>query len=259
MLNIGILVKEIQNTNVNKEQVVEDLVRFVKQPDNVPNARWFLRKIEWGWGLRLIGRPIKSQSSQSKILDIASEVRVSNSLFNKGWKIWRADLSLESAKRAQKYGSPYCGHVVIDPRKPKIPFGQEAFDAVISIGPFDFGFLNSHMLLSEIKALLKFDGKFVFSISTPLSPYCNKDSIQKFCFWSPSDISNLLFEWKIGKFKRINVPQPRWVYSRIGHTSRIPTSVFDTFITMPMLYLCPFVPNRWASYIILSLCKRSDS
>ena len=27
--------------------VAEDLVRFVKQPDNVPNARWFLRKIEW--------------------------------------------------------------------------------------------------------------------------------------------------------------------------------------------------------------------
>ncbi len=206
--------------------------------------------------MRLIGRPI---SSQSKILDIASEVRVSKSLCKKGWKIWRADFSFESAKHAQKYGPPYSGHVVIDPSRPKIPISQETFDAVISIGPFDFRILNSHMLLSEIKALLRVSGKFVFSMATILSPYCNSNSKQKFCFWSPNEISKIIFDWKIGNFKRVNIPQPRWVYSRLGHTSRIPRCVFDSFITMPMLNLCPLIPDRLASYVILSLCKGSVS
>ena len=241
---------------MQNQHLAEDLIRFVKQSDNVPNARWFLRKIEWAWSLRCVGKP---SNSHSMILDVASEVRVSHSLFKSGWNIWRVDFSSESAEQARKYGPEYKAHIVIDPSRPKLPLSRKFFDAAISIGPFDFKFLDVDVLVEEVKALLEIGGKFVLSLPTLKSPYRNKDSEQKFRFWPSEDISHIIQVWKAGEIHRVNIPQPSWVYSRIGHTSRIPVSVFDAFITKPLLYLCPLVPNRLASYVILSLCKRSDS
>jgi SAM-dependent methyltransferase len=241
---------------LQNQDFAEDLIKFVKQADNVPNAKWFLRKIEWAWSLRCIGKP---PNSHSMILDIASEVRVSHSLFKDSWNIWRIDFSSESAEQARKDGPKYGAHIVIDPVRPKLPLSGEFFDAAISIGPFDFKFLDVDALLKEVKTVLGKGGKFVFSLPTPKSPYCNRDSVQNFRFWSPKDISHIIQEWKVGESHRINIPQPSWVYSRIGHTSRIPARVFDAFITKPLLSLCPLIPKSLASYVILSLCKRSDS
>jgi hypothetical protein len=241
---------------VQNQLIAEDLIRFVKQSDNVPNARWFLRKIEWAWSLRCVGKP---PGRRGMILDVASEVRVSHSLYNRGWNIYRIDFSAESAVEARKYGPEYSAQIVVDPSWPKLPLRSERFNAAISIGPFDFKFLDTDVLLEETKAILGAGGKFVFSLPTLKTPYRNKDSIKKFRFWSSEDISHIIQEWKLGESQRVNIPQPSWVYSRIGHTSRIPAFVFDAFITKPLLFLCPFVPNRLASYVILSLCKRSDS
>jgi len=240
---------------VQNQLIAEDLIRFVKQSDNVPNARWFLRKIEWAWSLRCAGKP---SDRHSLILDVASEVRVSHSLFKSGWNIWRVDFSSESAEQARKYGPEYRAHIVIDPSQPKLPIRKNLFDAAISIGPFDFKFLDIDILLEETKAILKIGGKFVFSLPTLKSPYYNKNSKQKFRFWSPKDIAHIIQEWNAGDIRRVNIPQPSWVYSRIGHTSRIPSSVFNAFITKPISYLCPIFPNRYASYVIFSFFKKSD-
>ncbi len=241
---------------MQNQHVAEDLIRFVKQSDDVSNARWFLRKIEWTWSLRCIGRP---PDDHCTILDIASEVRVSHSLFQRGWNIFRVDFSAESAAQARKFGPEYRAHFVIDPLQPKLPIHKDFINSAICIGPFDFKFLNVDLLFAEIKILLQIGGKFVFSLPTPKSPYFDKESLKKFRFWSSKDIANIIQEWGVGESQRVNIPQPSWVYSRVGHTSRIPASVFDAFITKPLLTLCPFVPDRLASYVILSLSKRSDS
>jgi SAM-dependent methyltransferase len=241
---------------VQNNHATQDYIRFVKQPDDVPNARWFLRKIEWAWSLRCIGKP---PNPHSKILDIASEVRVSHSLFKRGWNILRVDFAPESAEQARKLGPKYSAQVVIDPSEPKIPLSRDFLDAAISIGPFDFKFLDVDVLISEAKSLLKAGGKFVFSLPTPKSPYCNKESKKNFRFWSPDEISHIIQKWNVGDSDRINIPQPAWVYSRIGHTRRIPYSIFDALITKPFQHLCPVLPNRFASYVILSLSKRANS
>lgn len=237
-------------------QESEALIRFVKQPDNVPNARWFLRKIEWAWSLRFVGKP---PDRNSMVLDVASEIRISHSLFKSGWNIYRIDFSSESAAEARKYGPEYRAHIVIDPLQPKLPLHSELFQAAISIGPFDFKFLDINVLLEESKKVLGIGGKFVFSLPTLKSPYCNKDSIKKFRFYSLEDISTIIREWKVGESRRVNIPQPSWVYSRIGHTSRIPAFLFNALITYPLSSLCPILPNSYASYVIFSFFKRNNS
>ena len=237
-------------------QQSETLIRFVKQPDNVPNARWFLRKIEWAWSLRFVGKP---PDRYSMVLDVASEVRISHSLFERGWNICRIDFSPESAAEARRYGPEYRDHIVIDPLQPKLPLHSDLFKAAISIGPFDFKFLDIDVLLEETKKVLEIGGKFVFSLPTLKSPYRNKDSIKKVRFYSIEDISRIIREWKIGESLRVNIPQPSWVYSRIGHTSRIPAFLFDALITYPLSSLCPILPNSYASYIIFSFFKRNKS
>jgi SAM-dependent methyltransferase len=241
---------------VKNHRTAEDLIRFVKQSDNVPNARWFLRKIEWAWSLRYVGKPA---NRYSMVLDLASEIRVSHSLFKRGWKICRVDLSQESAAEARKQGPEYCAHIVVDPSQPKLPFHKNLFEAAISIGPFDFQFLDIDVLLEEVKTILGLGGRFVFSLPTLKSPYCHKDSIQKFRFWSPENISHIIRQWKVGDNLRTNIPQPAWVYSRIGNTSRIPALLFDVLITYPILSLCPILPDSYASYVVFSFLKRSHS
>jgi SAM-dependent methyltransferase len=232
--------------------VSEDLIRFVKQADDVSNAKWFLRNIEWKWSLRCIGPP---SYSNCKILDVASEVRVSNALFEKGWNVWRVDFSLEAAKQAKKFGPVFSGHLVIDSQKPHMPFPKDSFEAAISIGPFDFRFLDTDKLLAESRSLLKDNGRFVFSLPTPKSPYCNNLANSKFRFWSADDIADIIRNWTVGAIHRINIPQPSWIYSRFGNTSRIPYSLFNAIVTKPFYHLCPFVPDDMASYVILSFGK----
>jgi len=239
-------------------QNVEDpknLRRFVKQPDKVSKGIWFLRKLEWEWVSRIIGLP---QAPYGKVLDIASEVRVSSRLFQKNWSIWRVDFSFESARLARQYGPKYKGHVVIKSSQPKIPFCRKSFEAAVSVGPFDFKFLNKKILLSEVKDSLKVGGKFVFSLATDKSPYCTPFSRKKYHYWSLEEISGVVREWKVGKAKRVNIPQPSFIYSRIVNNRYVPTLVFDALITYPLLWLCPYVPNRLGKYVILSLDKRFD-
>ena len=236
-----------------QQDISSELIRFVKQSDNVSNAIWYLRKIEWEWSLRCIGKPPKPNS---RILDIASEVRISSSLYQKGWLVSRVDFSQESALEAQRRGPKFSGHVVVDPLQPEMPFSNKSFEASISIGPFDFKFLHITALLTQVKRVLKNGGKFVFSLPTLKSPYCNPNSRQKFRYWSSKDISDIIRKWPTGDVERINIPQPRWVYSRLGYTHRIPRFFFDVLFTKPILFLCPFLPNWFGSYIILSFNKK---
>ena len=234
----------------------KDLIRFIKQDDNVSNAIWFLRKLEWHWSVRAIGRP---KNPYDKVLDVASEVRVSHLLFKRGWDVWRLDFSWESARRARIYGPRFSGHLVIDASRPKLPFCPKGFDSAVCVGPFDFKFLDKEILLTEVKDSLKPGGKFVFSLPTSESQYCNEISNKKFHFWSSEEVSKITKTWEAGEIRRINIPQPSWVYSRIINSSRIPTPVFDILITKPLTWLCPHLPNRFGSYIIFSLSKRVNS
>ncbi|MDY7033530.1 MAG: methyltransferase domain-containing protein [Thermodesulfobacteriota bacterium] len=237
-------------------QTSDDLIRFVKQDDNVSNAIWFLRTLEWEWTTRLIGLP---GNPNGRVLDVASEVRVSSLLFQKGWNIWRVDFSKESAIHARKYGPKFTGHVIIDPSQLNFSFNQNSFEAVVCVGPFDFKFLNKHVLLTEIKKLLKANGKCVLSMASDKSPYCSPSSQKKFHYWSSEEIDRVLKEWKVGKVKRMNVPQPSFIYSKIFNNRYMNKSIFNALVTTPLLWLCPYFPKKVGKYVILCLNKGFDS
>jgi SAM-dependent methyltransferase len=140
----------------------EVLTRFVEQPDAAPIYQ-YLRDAEKASAWNILGE-------QGRVLDIASESNITAGL--NAESIARTDFSETAIEFARDVlGEDVDRYEWTEPESPNLPFPDDHFDAAVSIGPYDWRFLDIETLTSEVHRILRPDGLFVFSVPTPRSPY----------------------------------------------------------------------------------------
>ncbi|EJN57844.1 class I SAM-dependent methyltransferase [Halogranum rubrum] len=140
----------------------EVLKRWVKQPEAAPMLQ-YLRDAEKESAWELLGE-------RTRILDIASESNVTRGL--DGEHITRLDFSESAIEYAQEIlGDTVDRYEWTEPEDPKLPFPDDHFDGAVSLGPYDWRFLDIETLTDEVRRVTTGDGLYVFSVPTPRSPY----------------------------------------------------------------------------------------
>lgn len=110
----------------------------------------------------------------ARVLDIASESRVTADIDTES--VTRVDFSPDAGEYTREViGDAVARHQTADPETPMLPFEDNEFDAAISIGPYDWKFLDVERLTAELHRVLAPAGRFVFSVPTPRSPYAVGD------------------------------------------------------------------------------------
>jgi SAM-dependent methyltransferase len=105
-----------------------------------------------------------------RVLDLASESSVTTEIETES--LARVDFSEDaSAYASDLMGDTVDRHRTAEPEQPTLPFESDEFDAAVSIGPYDWKFLDVEALTGEVHRVLSSDGQFVFSMLTPRSPY----------------------------------------------------------------------------------------
>ncbi|WP_167888661.1 class I SAM-dependent methyltransferase [Thermococcus sp. MV5] len=232
----------------------EIILRWTKQPPTIPIVQ-YLRDEEKRRALELI-------EDSRIVLDIGSEIKVTLTLNILASKVIRVDFSKKASEIAKDTIQKKQAHNAvfefyhIDVRNPKLPYPSTYFDAAISIGPYDWKFLDVHKLTSEIYRVLKPGGKFVFSVPTKLSPYKRKESERIFRYYSLDELFDLISieNWKDVRFSLIYQP-PRKAY--------IFLSLLPQLFQKPFIDLFKYLSRRLtesqnlskASYIVTCLQK----
>ena len=182
----------------------EVLMRWVRQEPATPNVQ-YLRDAERASALDLLG-------DASTVLDVASESNVTRSL--PGETVVRVDFSTDAAAyAADLLGEDLDDGVVVDPESPSLPFADDAFDGAVSIGPFDWKFLDLDALLAEVHRVVSEDGRFAFSVPTPRSPYALDRRNRSF---EPADVDRLLSpDWSIAGYDLL-FQYPRLVHAAVN-------------------------------------------
>lgn len=219
----------------------EVLKQWVKQPPAAPNVQ-YLRDVEREAALDQLGQ-------RSSILDIASESSVTAKLEAKD--ITRVDFSEQaSAYASEILGSTVDEYEVADPDSPSLPVSDDSFDAAVSLGPFDWKFLDIQNLIDELHRVTIDDGLVVFSVPTPRSPYYG-DTRNR--FYSSSDARTIV--------------SPDWLLRDVDLLFQYPTLLNTTINALPSRLQEPFVNLEWtfsewltsaklwdqASYIVLGV------
>jgi SAM-dependent methyltransferase len=107
---------------------------------------------------------------RERVLDIASESNVTAGLDSKS--VTRLDLSPDAIEYAEEVlGERVDRYEVADPEVPDLPFEDNRFDGAVSIGPYDWKFLDVDRLTEELRRVVGPDGLLVFSVPTLRSPY----------------------------------------------------------------------------------------
>ncbi|EMA45041.1 methyltransferase family protein [Halococcus morrhuae DSM 1307] len=132
-----------------------------------------------------------------RVLDLASEANVTRGV--SADSLTRVDFSDD----ASSYASETIGDAVdeyqsADPERPTLPFADDAFDAAVSIGPYDWKFLDVESLTAEVGRVLDdSDGKFVFSVPTPRSPYAANGWPDNHYYEPREALSLLAPDWRL--------------------------------------------------------------
>ncbi|WP_435076777.1 class I SAM-dependent methyltransferase [Halococcus sp. AFM35] len=131
-----------------------------------------------------------------RVLDLASESSVTRAIAADS--LTRIDFSDDaSAYASETIGNTIDCYRAADPEQPVLPFPDDAFDAAVSIGPYDWKFLDVAALTAEVGRVLNDDGKFVFSVPTPRSPYAANDWPDN-RYYEPRDALTLLApDWRV--------------------------------------------------------------
>ncbi|MFC4358468.1 class I SAM-dependent methyltransferase [Halobium salinum] len=160
----------------------ETLKRWVKQPPAGPNLQ-YLRDAERLAAWDQLGH-------RERVLDLASEANVTMGLDAE--RVTRVDFADGAAAYAREVaGDDVDDSVVVDPEAPALPFADDAFDGAVSIGPYDWPFLDVATLTEEVRRVLADDGRFVFSTPTHRSPYAVTGK-GKYRYYSPDEALSLL-------------------------------------------------------------------
>ena len=232
---------------VNREEI---LTKWVKQPPAAPLVQ-YLRDAEKISAWRFIG-------NKKRVLDIASESNITLGI--KAEHITRVDASLKASNLAKEIlGKIVNDFVVIDPSNPILPFPKNSFNAAVSIGPFDWLFLDIEKLTNEVYRVMVDRGIFIFSVPTVKSPYYTPQSKNKFRYYSIRELMSLInnSDWYLKDF--VLIYQPPKIFYRVS--SIIPPNLQKPFIKI-CWYMTRYYTRRKllykASYIIVVLERRED-
>jgi len=226
----------------------EILKKWVKQPPTTPLVQ-YLRDVEKISAWRFI-------RGKKKILDIASESNVTLGI--NAEHITRVDASLEACNLAKEIlGKVVNNFVVIDPLNPILPFPKNNFDAAVSIGPYDWLFLDIEKLTNEVYRVVADKGLFIFSVPTVRSPYCTPQSKSKFRYYTLRELISLInnSDWYLKDFVLIYQP-PKIFYSI---SSIMPLNLQKPFINICWRMTRYYTHRKlWgkASYIVVALEKK---
>jgi SAM-dependent methyltransferase len=226
----------------------EILKKWVKQPPTTPLVQ-YLRDAEKISAWRFI-------RGRKKILDIASESNVTLGINAK--HITRVDASLEAGNLAKEIlGKIVNNFVVIDPSNPILPFPKNNFNAAVSIGPYDWLFLDVEKLTKEVYRVVVDEGLFVFSVPTFKTPYYEPQNERKFRYYTIDKLMSLInnSDWNLKDFMLLYQP-PKIFYSM--------SSIAPSNLQKPLIKLCWWMTRYYthrelwskASFIVVVLEKR---
>lgn len=235
--------KEAANRRSGIQGRKKKLQKWVEQPSVEPNIQ-YLRDAEHTFALDQLGE-------HTHVLDIASESSVTSKIEAK--KIARVDFSPKaSAKAKEVLGEKVEEYSIVDLRDPVLPFDDDSFDGIISIGPYDWKFLNVGKLTDEVHRVGSLHSDFVFSVPTIRSPY-RKNGINQSRYYTKNSINELISPyWHLDSSKLIfQYPYP--IHNIIN---QFPEDIQEKFVKGA--YSLTEVLNKlewWkrASYVVLNL------
>ena len=158
----------------------ETLRRWVSQPPAGPNVQ-YLRDAERLAALDQLG-------SRAHVLDVASESTVTAGI--DADRVTRLDFSADASDYAREtLGETVARYEWVDPGDPTLPFADDEFDAAVSVGPFDWKFLDVDRLTAELARVTT--DRVVVSVPTPRSPYATRYH-NRFRYLTPAAALDLL-------------------------------------------------------------------
>jgi SAM-dependent methyltransferase len=227
----------------NSPAVTRDtrLKRWVNQPPASPIVE-ALRAAERRRALDLLG-------TNDRVLDLASEAGVTGGI---DASVTRVDFSPAASEYAEQVLGDANAFHVADPESPALPLDAGAFDAAVSIGPYDWKFLAVEALTAEVDRVLASDGRFVFSVPTPRSPYAVAGWPRNRYYTPDEALSHVSPEWRLVDHELV-FQYPYYAHMAVS--------------TLPDGYQEPFVDlgerasdlltarDRWndASYLVLAV------
>lgn len=219
----------------------ERLEQFVEQPPAGPNVQ-YLRDAERKAARRQLGE-------QGRVLDVACEANVTRDIVASS--VTRVDFSTGASERAREALDDDVGdYEVTKPEEPRLPFPDDHFDAAVSIGPYDWKFLDVEALTAELHRVTRPDGRVVFSVPTPRSPYAAN---AKNRFYTPEEALELVSpDWRLLDYDLL-FQYPRRLHSFVG---RLPFGVQEQFVDVAEKLSDRLTArDRWddASYLVLAV------
>lgn len=221
----------------------ELLKRWVEQPPANPYMQ-YLRDAERLASLEQLGE-------RKSVLDIASESNVTKEIDAE--RVSRLDFSPTASSYAEDVlGAVVDCYAVTDPEWPRLSFDDSEFDGVVSIGPFDWKFLDVDQLIEELSRVTREDGQFVFSIPTPRSPYSAADSY-RFRYYTPDEaLRSIPPNWRLLDYDLLfQYPEP--VHTLVN---RLPDRGQRPFVTLARELSDQITARSWwelASYLVLGI------
>ena len=182
------LILQRSEIEVTRDKILK---RWVKQPPVSPNIQ-YLRDAERLTAWDQLGE-------RERVLDIASESNVTAGL--EAGHVTRLDFSPDAIEYAEEIlGSQVDRYEVADPEAPVLPFEDDSFDGAVSIGPYDWKFLDVTRLTDELHRVLAPDGLLVFSVPTPRSPY-SLNNWNKYRYFTPDEALDLISpDWRLADY-----------------------------------------------------------
>ncbi|SFR57803.1 methyltransferase domain-containing protein [Halogeometricum limi] len=221
----------------------EVLERWVKQPAAAPIVQ-YLRDAEKESAWELLGR-------RGRVLDLASEVNVTRGLDAE--RVTRLDFAEGASESARDaLGDDVDEYAWTDPEAPTLPFPDDHFDGAVSIGPYDWRFLDVERLTAEVRRVVGSEGRFVFSVPTPRSPYFAGGK-HRMRYYDPDEARRLFApRWQLADYDLV-YQLPQRVHAHAGH---LPWSVQGPFVDLSeRLSERLSARDAWedASYLVLAV------
>jgi hypothetical protein len=162
------------------------LRRWVDQPPTTPIVQ-HLRDAERRAALAQVGR-------REHVLDVASEATVTAGIDAE--RVTRVDFGADADAHAREVlGDAVDRYEQVDPDDPALPFADDAFDAAVSVGPYDWKFLDVEALTDELHRVVA--DRLVVTVPTPRSPYARRGH-NRFRYLDPADALALLApDWRL--------------------------------------------------------------
>ncbi len=186
----------------------------------------------------------------ARVLDLASESGVTSDITAES--VTRVDFSTDASKYAREIiGDTVDRYQTADPESPMLPFEDGEFDAAISIGPYDWKFLDIETLTEELHRVLGSDGRFVFSVPTPRSPYAIGDWNRNRYYEPEKALALVSSDWRLLDYDLI-FQYPYYAHMAIN---ALPTRYQEPFVGFAERASAELTErNRWsdASYLVLS-------